>query len=1355
MTLTFIYESQVHRRFNVNSMYAPNSKDKAHASSRAAAEQELNHSNAAANRAVGGKTPAWMSGGASRPTARASRQVNNSQLSHNNGQNHTTPFSQESTITPPPSPPLPDPPTLFASTLNDFLGGLDSAPNDANACPTNAESTHPPLRQDETITSIADRNAQNSSPPLISTLDTLQAQTNPAPSAGEPFLVRDLPSKNDDSVAREDTIATNGNGGMGDPIVIDEGFSPNLPPTPQASETATTPETGSPRWIQHGTTPAVTGPSSLSRIANSLPVNPSTFDIPPAKRRRIQGDYANIPLNPTDGVIVQDSTGKQFFKHRNGFFYAMPTKFSMDQSPSSQPPRRSSMPAPTNQNHLASQISGATTYYRTSSMSSNNHQSQTNRSVSTATSHPPSNIQQVHNQTTNTAFSAATVPQPSIPGSTQHHSHQHPRVAPRPLPINTTASPQLVYRQDGQMIQSPIAYYPGQQSPAIQQTPQQSSVPPSPAHRSLNYGVPQSTHIVPSVMASNPFRDRRIDMYRLIDQLHAAVRNPQQIGIDPRTVNIAQIDHRLIILKRAVDIDDFLCLCLQQLLCYYHLGMSDRLPAKIRSHPGLAESMQILGSWFHLRDAPADQYISNHLMGRPMPLDQFAMDYSEQFIGFQSKTINLLDRLPSWSGRVLSVKERRYPLLPPEFIQDLGLASCLLMEAAMSLLLRNLSRDFDPCVQMAFQEQGLTIFRDSINQQTPDNILEQRYLDMYYAFVQSGQIGSNVPTPTQPQFQSASILTNVSMVSMQPHQRISIHTNIPNTTNTNQPSHENQSPITAQSRGSMRFPNNEGARPHAQSPASRLSTQHSPNLGNPQTPVSAPHAEGAGISANQIQTQPSQNRASANNLQGASPEVIIKSTCAVLPRLIREMDAEHEDDAPLSNIWRQLAVQLQATITNQTCSHSQTLIPPATSHPSTLPVKRNIVAPLYLVPTNYTPLLESRVAETHEKTLHQLDLMSPILGPQDVEMAGNSGVSMCQFVSSFALHPSTLTVGDHLTHNINFWVFKSDHERISKSLSPVDGKNNMGVNVINVGKNTLQYRIRCIQVAKSSPDTKFELSKWLGFDMTCPTWMELSLNNKHLEARRKPQYGHFKKDMPFIVSDYITPGSNLLEVSLNTLGDEVGSVSMKRGKPTDHWIAVEAIELLTPTAINEMAKSKSRPKDNVLRELKRQFSTSTADDSEIITLSTDKIISVRDPFTSTLISETPVRSVNCRHNECFSLEYFIQSRPKQAKPYDHYGTKDVPKGSATQVDVWSCPICSADARPTELFVDEWMVGIRSELVKRGRKDAAAIKVNEHGNWEIREETVGSEEQAIVKVAKVDSNRSNGGTPVIISLLDDD
>ena len=179
-------------------------------------------------------------------------------------------------------------------------------------------------------------------------------------------------------------------------------------------------------------------------------------------------------------------------------------------------------------------------------------------------------------------------------------------------------------------------------------------------------------------------------------------------------------------------------------------------------------------------------------------------------------------------------------------------------------------------------------------------------------------------------------------------------------------------------------------------------------------------------------------------------------------------------------------------------------------------------------------------------------------------------------------------------------------------------------------------------------------------------------------------------------------------------------------------------------------KSKSRPKEVIVTELKKHFSPSVVDDSDIITLSTDKINSVRDPFTSTLISETPVRSVHCKHNECFSLEYFIQTRPVQPKPHDHYGTKGLSKGSATQVDVWSCPICSADARPTMLFVDEWMLGIRNELVSKGLSDTAAIKVNEHGQWEIKEE-IPSEEQAMARKApKVERN----STPVVISLLED-
>jgi hypothetical protein len=275
--------------------------------------------------------------------------------------------------------------------------------------------------------------------------------------------------------------------------------------------------------------------------------------------------------------------------------------------------------------------------------------------------------------------------------------------------------------------------------------------------------------------------------------------------------------------------------------------------------------------------------------------------------------------------------------------------------------------------------------------------------------------------------------------------------------------------------------------------------------------------------------------------------------------------------------------------------------------------------------------------------------------------------------------------------------------------------------------------------------------------------MDIFFNRFPLEARRKAKLGHYKKDLPYHITDAIIEGENVLDVYLRDPGLTTCI--------SNYWIAVEVIEPTTPDAIIQTAKRNAKSANAVLDRIKEQLSA-LAVDEEVIAL-TDKIVSVRDPFSSTLISELPTRSIHCQHNDCFSLEYFIDSRSIQAKPNDHYSVRDLPPEAATEVDVWRCPICLADARPPTLFIDQWMLSVRNQLIAHGQTGARDIVVNAEGQWEAkietgvdngkanetrREEQVeksGDGHEGKPDIRRGNSSRKNSEPPVVISLLDDD
>jgi hypothetical protein len=50
------------------------------------------------------------------------------------------------------------------------------------------------------------------------------------------------------------------------------------------------------------------------------------------------------------------------------------------------------------------------------------------------------------------------------------------------------------------------------------------------------------------------------------------------------------------------------------------------------------------------------------------------------------------------------------------------------------------------------------------------------------------------------------------------------------------------------------------------------------------------------------------------------------------------------------------------------------------------------------------------------------------------------------------------------------------------------------------------------------------------------------------------------------------------------------------------------------------------------------------------------------------------------------------------------------------IDIWKCPLCSEDARPCSLQIDDFFAHVRGELEKQNNLDAKAIIVSPDGTW---------------------------------------
>jgi hypothetical protein len=243
---------------------------------------------------------------------------------------------------------------------------------------------------------------------------------------------------------------------------------------------------------------------------------------------------------------------------------------------------------------------------------------------------------------------------------------------------------------------------------------------------------------------------------------------------------------------------------------------------------------------------------------------------------------------------------------------------------------------------------------------------------------------------------------------------------------------------------------------------------------------------------------------------------------------------------------------------------------------------------------------------------------------------------------------------------------------------------------------------------------------WFSAETSFPEFATLKFNGSFLEVRRKL---HFGKDLPIDVTDLLKAGENSLEIYLNVDFND----SLRSG----YGIALECISSLSANDIKESVKRQSVDAAVVLESLKSSLnpikkslpgaSGTTNDDSDddIVLLSKNLTISIRDPITMSTIGPMPARGLNCKHHECFDLDTFLESRERSRLPDDPYKAFQLPTVKTTKPDVWKCPICRGDARPHRLQLDNWMLGVRNELEKTGRLDASKIVVEADGSWQVK------------------------------------
>ncbi|KAH8687900.1 hypothetical protein BGZ60DRAFT_522533 [Tricladium varicosporioides] len=357
------------------------------------------------------------------------------------------------------------------------------------------------------------------------------------------------------------------------------------------------------------------------------------------------------------------------------------------------------------------------------------------------------------------------------------------------------------------------------------------------------------------------------------------------------------------------------------------------------------------------------------------------------------------------------------------------------------------------------------------------------------------------------------------------------------------------------------------------------------------------------------------------------------------------------------------------------------------------PLNHPLLPPLGLQPMQ-------PIANPDMTALHQAHLRSPILvvsatahieKPQD-----DPSQRFYQTVKGFALSP-TLIAREAGVSEFNFNISETEFVHLPRDV--VTGPGRPLTRALEAG--TLQYRLRCIQTKRSVTDCVEP--DWVVSDTSWPDTVSLAFNQDQLEIRRKYHHG---KDLPIDVTQ------NILDSGPNKFNKVTVTIAKwrQRMKEFSWFFAVEIIEVLQHKDImNTIINYQRIPVSKTLDAIKKSLAPSD-DDDDIAMVVSDLTIDLADPFTARIFN-IPVRGDSCLHRECFDLETFLLTRNSKPKRPQQ----------PCMPDVWKCPLCSKDARPYCLRVDQFLLSVRAELESQDNLDVKAILISPDGSWRPKQE----------------------------------
>ena len=338
--------------------------------------------------------------------------------------------------------------------------------------------------------------------------------------------------------------------------------------------------------------------------------------------------------------------------------------------------------------------------------------------------------------------------------------------------------------------------------------------------------------------------------------------------------------------------------------------------------------------------------------------------------------------------------------------------------------------------------------------------------------------------------------------------------------------------------------------------------------------------------------------------------------------------------------------------------------------------------------------------------LHQAQGRSPYHTVVDDSGQPTVNIKYFRYIEGVAILHHRLKIGTRQQTEFQFDIGEEDSALLSGTRAGLNG----APSVRNVRLGSRFGRIRCVDATRIADFQRDDQAAWVTANQVWPEYVTVVLNGEHLDIRKKLHYG---KDLPIDVTALMKFGSNKLSLSI---------ISPETEDKTEYAIGLETIQIVDSAGVKALTGvlPYAEAQQRVMRRLQNV-------EPDIEVVNSSLVINMSDPYTSR-IWDVPMRGRGCRHDQCFDLDVFLETRTSK-RP-----------GQSCNPDQFKCPVCDGDARPQNLVKDEFFEVLRAELAKRNRLDAKAIIMQQDGTWEVQEEEMTGE------TGDGSSRRRSGGKP---------